>query len=89
MAEVEQGNITESFETLTVDDICKVLQTSRSTVQRLIRRGEIQALPVNAPQDNQHRTCKIGPSHKCGEMSEQTTNYKINENTKTGLQGKE
>lgn len=59
MAEVEQGNITESFETLTVDDICKVLQTSRSTVQRLIRRGEIQALPVNAPQDKKWKPLRV------------------------------
>ena len=51
MAEVEQGYASESLETLTVDEICGILKASRSTVQRLIRRGEIQALPVNAPQD--------------------------------------
>ena len=59
MAEVEQGYASESLETLTVDEICGILKASRSTVQRLIRRGEEQALPVNAPQDKKWKPLRV------------------------------
>ena len=36
-----------------------IMQTSRSTVQRLIRRGEIQAVPVNAPQDKKWKPLRV------------------------------
>jgi len=49
----------ESEETLSVDDIMGILKASRSTVQRLIRRGEIQAVPVNAPQDKKWKPLRV------------------------------
>tara|TARA_Y100000004_G_scaffold189745_1_gene245842 strand:- start:656 stop:862 length:207 start_codon:yes stop_codon:yes gene_type:complete len=46
-------------ETLSVDDIMGILKASRSTVTRLLRRGEIQAIPVNAPQDKKWKPLRV------------------------------
>lgn len=56
MTEETQGN---NLELLSVEDIMNIMQTSRSTVQRLIRRGEIQAVPVNAPQDKKWKPLRV------------------------------
>ena len=56
MTEESQGN---NLELLSVEDIMNIMQTSRSTVQRLIRRGEIQAVPVNAPQDKKWKPLRV------------------------------
>ena len=56
MEENKQGN---NLELLSVEDIMNIMQTSRSTVQRLIRRGEIQAVPVNAPQDKKWKPLRV------------------------------
>ena len=56
MTDETQGN---NLELLSVEDIMYIMQTSRSTVQRLIRRGEIQAVPVNAPQDNKWKPLRV------------------------------
>lgn len=56
MEENTQGN---NLELLSVEDIMNIMQTSRSTVQRLIRRGEIQAVPVNAPQDKKWKPLRV------------------------------
>ena len=56
MTSEEQGN---NLELLSVEDIMNIMQTSRSTVQRLIRRGEIQAVPVNAPQDKKWKPLRV------------------------------
>jgi len=56
VTEETQGN---NLELLSVEDIMNIMQTSRSTVQRLIRRGEIQAVPVNAPQDKKWKPLRV------------------------------
>ncbi len=56
MTDETQGN---NLELLSVEDIMNIMQTSRSTVQRLIRRGEIQAVPVNAPQDKKWKPLRV------------------------------
>ena len=56
MQENTQG---KDLELLSVEDIMNIMQTSRSTVQRLIRRGEIQAVPVNAPQDKKWKPLRV------------------------------
>lgn len=56
MTSEEQG---KNLELLSVEDIMNIMQTSRSTVQRLIRRGEIQAVPVNAPQDKKWKPLRV------------------------------
>jgi len=56
MQENTQG---KNLELLSVEDIMNIMQTSRSTVQRLIRRGEIQAVPVNAPQDKKWKPLRV------------------------------
>ena len=56
MQENTQG---KELELLSVEDIMNIMQTSRSTVQRLIRRGEIQAVPVNAPQDKKWKPLRV------------------------------
>lgn len=56
MQETTQG---KNLELLSVEDIMDIMGTSRSTVQRLIRRGEIQAVPVNAPQDKKWKPLRV------------------------------
>jgi len=56
MQETTQG---KNLELLSVEDIMNIMRTSRSTVQRLIRRGEIQAVPVNAPQDKKWKPLRV------------------------------
>ena len=56
MTDETQGN---NLELLSVEDIMNIMQTSRSTVQRLIRRGEIQAVPVNAPQEKKWKPLRV------------------------------
>ena len=56
MQENTQG---KDLELLSVEDIMNIMGTSRSTVQRLIRRGEIQAVPVNAPQDKKWKPLRV------------------------------
>ena len=46
-------------ELMTVDDIMDYLDASRSTVHRLIKRGAIQAIPVNAPQDQKWSPLRV------------------------------
>ena len=46
-------------ELMTVDDIMDYLDASRSTVHRLIKRGAIQAIPVNAPQDKKWKPLRV------------------------------
>jgi len=46
-------------ELMTVDDIMDYLDASRSTVHRLIKRGAIQAIPVNAPQDKKWSPLRV------------------------------
>ena len=44
---------------LSVDDIMKYLDASRSTVQRLLRSGRIQAIPIKAPQDKKMKPLRV------------------------------
>lgn len=54
-----QNTGSSSIELLSVEDIMDVMSVSRSTVQRLMRRGAIQAIPVNAPQNKKWKPLRV------------------------------